>query len=47
MAGEGGFKSALNGFDKNEVNEYISNLRKTMKEMEVKSGLTTKKPQQP
>lgn len=34
MAGNGGFKSAINGFDKNEVNEYIGNLRKKLQEME-------------
>lgn len=34
MAGNGGFKSALNGFDKNEVNEYIGNLRRKLQEME-------------
>lgn len=34
MAGNGGFKSAINGFDKNEVNEYIGNLRKRLQEME-------------
>ncbi|MEZ3439713.1 MAG: hypothetical protein K1W18_12625 [Oscillospiraceae bacterium] len=43
MAGEGGFKSALNGFDKNEVNEYISNLRKTMKEMEAEKRANDEK----
>lgn len=32
--GEGGFKQSAFGFDKNEVNEYISNLRKKMQEME-------------
>lgn len=34
MAGNGGFKNAINGFDKNEVNEYIGNLRKKLQEME-------------
>lgn len=34
MAGNGGFKTAINGFDKNEVNEYIGNLRKKLQEME-------------
>lgn len=43
MAGEGGFKSVLNGFDKNEVNEYISNLRKTMKEMEAEKRANDEK----
>lgn len=43
MAGEGGFKSALNGFDKNEVNEYISNLRKTMKELEAEKRANDEK----
>ena len=40
MAGNGGFKNALNGFDKNEVNEYIGNLRKKLQEMEaeIRSG---------
>ena len=32
--GDGGFKTAFQGFDKNEVNEYISNLRKKMNELE-------------
>lgn len=32
--GDGGFKTALNGFDKNEVNAYISELRKKTKSME-------------
>lgn len=32
--GDGGFKIAFQGFDKNEVNEYISNLRKKMNELE-------------
>lgn len=33
--GEGGFKvAAFGGFDKDEVNEYISNLRRKMQEME-------------
>lgn len=43
MAGEGGFKSALNGFDKNEVNEYISNLRKNMKELEAEKRANDEK----
>lgn len=34
MASSGGFKNAINGFDKNEVNEYIGNLRKKLQEME-------------
>lgn len=34
MAGTGGFKNALNGFDKNEVNQYISELSKKMQERE-------------
>lgn len=32
--GDGGFKQVAFGFDKNEVNEYISDLRKKMKSME-------------
>ncbi|MBD5128860.1 MAG: hypothetical protein HDT43_02895 [Ruminococcaceae bacterium] len=43
MAGEGGFKSALNGFDKNEVNEYISNLRTKMKELEAEKRTNDEK----
>lgn len=34
MAGSGGFKNAINGFDKNEVNEYIGELRKKMQDMD-------------
>ncbi len=43
MAGEGGFKTAIQGFDKKEVNEYISNLRKTMKEMEAEKHANEEK----
>lgn len=43
MAGEGGFKTAFNGFDKNEVNEYISNLNKAMKEMEAEKHTNEEK----
>lgn len=35
MAGNGGFKNALNGFDKGEVNAYISELSKKIQELEV------------
>ncbi len=34
MAGNGGFKSALNGFDRNEVNEYIGEMSKKIQERE-------------
>lgn len=34
MAGNGGFKNALNGFDKNEVNQYISEMSKKIQERE-------------
>lgn len=34
MAGENGFSTKAMGFDKKEVTDYISNLRKTMKELE-------------
>ena len=43
MAGEGGFSTKPMGFDKNEVNEYISNLRKTMKEMEAEKRANDEK----
>ncbi|MCM1167008.1 MAG: DivIVA domain-containing protein [Lachnospiraceae bacterium] len=43
MAGEGGFKVVFQGFDKNEVNEYISNLRKTMKELETEKRTNDEK----
>ena len=43
MAGEGGFSTKPMGFDKNEVNEYISNLRKTMKEMEAEKKVNDEK----
>lgn len=32
--GDGGFSTQMGGFNKNEVNEYISNLRKKMNELE-------------
>ncbi len=32
--GDGGFSTQVGGFNKNEVNEYISNLRKKMNELE-------------
>ena len=31
--GDGGFSTRAMGFDKSEVNEYISNLRKKMNEL--------------
>ncbi len=34
MAGEGGFSTKLNGFDKNEVNEYISKMSKEKQKLE-------------
>lgn len=34
MAGNGGFKNALNGFDKNEVNAYIGEMSKKIQERE-------------
>ena len=34
MAADGGFSTKPMGFDKNEVNEYISSLRKRMNEIE-------------
>jgi len=43
MAGAGGFKNALNGFDKNEVNEYIGNLHKTIKELEAEKRANEEK----
>lgn len=35
MAGNGGFKSALNGFDRNEVNEYIGEMSRKIQEREM------------
>ena len=47
MAGEGGFKVvAFGGFDKDEVNEYISNLRKKMQEMEAENKANAQKAQE-
>ncbi len=43
MAGAGGFKTSLNGFDKNEVNEYIGNLHKTIKELEAEKRVNEEK----
>lgn len=41
--GEGGFSIKPMGFDKNEVNEYISNIRKRMNEMEAEKKVNDEK----
>lgn len=41
--GDGGFKQVAFGFDKNEVNEYISELRKKTKAMEEEMNASIKK----
>ena len=41
--GDGGFKTAVGGFDKNEVNAYISDLRKKMRSMEEEVKANNKK----
>lgn len=41
--GDGGFSTKPMGFDKNEVNEYISNLRKRMNEIEAEKKLNDEK----
>ena len=41
--GDGGFKQVAFGFDKNEVNTYISDLRKKMKSMEEDMKANNKK----
>lgn len=43
MASDGGFSTKPMGFDKNEVNEYIANLRKKMQEMEAENKANNKK----
>lgn len=43
MAGEGGFSTSPMGFNKGEVNEYIGNLRKQMKEMEAEKKVNDEK----
>lgn len=41
--GDGGFSTRAMGFDKNEVNEYISNLRKKMNEIEAEKKANDEK----
>lgn len=41
--GDGGFSTKPMGFDKNEVNEYISNLRKRMQEIEAEKKVNDEK----
>lgn len=41
--GDGGFSTKPMGFDKNEVNEYISNLRKRMQEIEAEKKANDEK----
>lgn len=43
MAGESGFKTAINGFDKKEVNDYISKINKNLKELEAEKNATEAK----
>ena len=46
MAADGGFSTKPMGFDKNEVNEYISSLRKRMNEIEAEKKENDKKTQE-